>query len=558
MRASLPALLALALAACGGGGQIALQIDDLSLELDRPVYGEFVGDGPIEVSGRVSRPGAHVYVEGERVLTDADGRFTAQVPADAPYRIIDVGARLYGAAVKERVPVFRGHDPVETWPGGMTLRVGPEGLDHLGAMVGGMVDQMGWEDQLMAAFAPIDAGSFSLTPVGLRHLPTEVELIPAEEGMDAILSFKDLTLEMILDVPDLGYSAPITVGWAEVNVGSRVIPWVDEEALVFLTVGDPIVDWVDPVLTVEGAESDLLALLLEAVSWLVEPVLEAGLGLIFDNLGELALGGPYAFEQDMMGTPLALRLTDLYGDTYGLGGELGLGLGAAALVEHPDLPVPTDLPAGADAAIALHEGLFQVLIGQLGVLDMLSQELTLSGTMGDLVGMGITALPGGDQVDEGDGWCLQLEPGTAWVTRLQTGLDPLASIYLPDFQVSVAPQYGRGCGTWLSASLAVELGLNVRNGTAIGVDLTVHEGAVLSYEAAEGTWDEDEVIEGLGQWVESTVGLLAGSMLQFDLADLFGGQTAMLGATQLSLVDSRLMEEGPEGLAEISLSLWGE
>lgn len=547
-----PTILALLLTAgCGNSGQIALEISDLELQLDRPTYGMFAGDAPVMVSGKVSRPGALVEIEGETLTTDAEGRFTLQVPLDGPYRNIDVKATYFGATAEARVPVFRGRHPAETFPGGMSLRVGPEGLAALGEQGGALIDGMGLAEQLLAGIPVIDLGTLSLTPTALTHAPTVLLLMPAEDGLDAIISLRELRLQMDLVVPELGITEPVTLGWEEVQIGARVYPQVDEAGLVTLELGEPVMDWIEPSLAAGALPPEIGGLLLESVSWLVEPLLEGGIAMLFDAVGVLPLGGPYAFEQDLMGSALRVALTDLYGDPYGLGGDLSAGLGELLAVPDPDLPVITDLPAGADLAIALHEGVLHQAIAQMGVLDLLSQEITLSGTTGELLGMGITALPGGDQVVPGDGWCLTMEPGTAWVTRMQPGIDPFAAIYLPDFRLKVAPLYGRGCGEWLSASLAVEADLLVRDGSRLRFDLAVHEGVLLSYGAEPGTYDEAEVIAGLGTWLESMMGMLAGSALQLDLGDMLGNS---FGNTSLVVVDSAAM--GPEGLFAVSLGLW--
>ena len=88
-------------------------------------------------------------------------------------------------------------------------------------------------------------------------------------------------------------------------------------------------------------------------------------------------------------------------------------------------------------------------------------------------------LPGGeDAPDDAEGWCLNINPGTASVVRMQEGLDPLV-LYLPDMIVDIGVirvlgKIGWLCHYWRS-------GITVEDGAEIGIALDVGEGAVLYY-----------------------------------------------------------------------------
>jgi hypothetical protein len=189
----------------------------------------------------------------------------------------------------------------------------------------------------------------------------------------------------------------------------------------------------------------------------------------------------------------------------------------------------------------------------------------VGGMFGDLIGNGIKALPGGSDAPDGDGWCLSIEPNSARVARLQEGVSPLAVMYFPDFQLNAGVITGASgyCHEWLTASLAVEAGFVVKNGTELAFDLNVREGAVLLY-GSESDWEEAEVVEGLGSFLEASMGLL-GSQFSFDLADLMGGGSSddlfgAFGEMSIEIIDSEpLFDESgqhPEGLYAISVTLW--
>ena len=89
MRAAV-ALLPLALLSCQGQGVFEQVPPELTLAVEQPAYGDFVGDGPVVVSGTVSSPDAWVWVEGRRANVGSDGRFQVELPVLGAYRILDV------------------------------------------------------------------------------------------------------------------------------------------------------------------------------------------------------------------------------------------------------------------------------------------------------------------------------------------------------------------------------------------------------------------------------------------------------------------------------------
>jgi hypothetical protein len=154
------------------------------------------------------------------------------------------------------------------------------------------------------------------------------------------------------------------------------------------------------------------------------------------------------------------------------------------------------------------------------------------------------------------------------VVRLQEGIAPLAVLYMPDVFVDVGVMQGGACQDWLQASLAMEVGIDVRDGTAVGISMAVPEGAVLFYGADEDEWTEAEVVDGLGRFIVGSLDLLAGN-LSFDLADLLGGLGGGLGIPGLDgmalaprLVSSTPLLDAdgahPEGLYSLGMSLFAE
>jgi len=110
----------------------------------------------------------------------------------------------------------------------------------------------------------------------------------------------------------------------------------------------------------------------------------------------------------------------------------------------------------------------------------------------------------------------------------------------------------------------VEMGIALEDGASLGLDLQVPEGRILEYGATVD--DEDAVIQGLGDYLGGAIGLLAGSLLDFDLADLLaglGGEGGLsLGEIEPEFVGSAplLNEDGTwtEGLYAVSIKVWAD
>ena len=297
---------------------------------------------------------------------------------------------------------------------------------------------------------------------------------------------------------------------------------------------------------------------------------------MLDSIGTIELGGPIAFETDLLGTSVALNLTDLVTETQGIGAELALGINAPAASSPIGLIMPEAGTGGvhpdAQAAIAIHEGVLQLAIGDL-LIDLLGQVDALLGGFGDLIGGMVRTLPGGNQAPAApEGWCLGLDPGTAYVARLVPGTAPLGAVYMPDLVVDIGTRSGTTCTPWLKASLATEINLNLEGGTALGVDLVVAEGVVLEYGAVDQ--DPAAVAEALGTWLESTFGIVGG-LLNFDLADILGGlgglggsgdpadpASILLGGLAPAVLDNQPMVNPDGSQAEgqfvMSLQVWAD
>jgi hypothetical protein len=573
MRVSVPIVVFLASCASDQGLVLA---DPVSLVIDSPTYGEFLGDGPIEVVGHVTPTYAVVKVEGQQVAVDRDGRFTASIPFEDRYRIIDAEAAAAGTYQRVRVPVFDGADPVLSWPGAITLRVTPDGLTHIGDALGAVIDATGWADMLAAALPTIGQSGFELVPVGITHSPSAVVLTPATGGVDTAIALRDVTVhyQVSVDIFGQGYSAPVDIGFGTIAIGALAVPAVDDAGLLSITLTNAAVSLDDPHIEVFGVDSWLVDLIVGAVAdWVVEPIGELIVDLALGSFGTIPLGGPFAFSQDLVGTPIDIRLAEVWGDTQGLGAGLGVGIGEPAPTGHLQVPVPGAEAAPVHLAIGLHEGLLQTVLAG-GVLDMLTQDIQLPGTIGELIGNGVRNLPGGDSAPAGDGWCLALHPGSAEhvadpaeVVRLQEGVAPFATLYLPDLDVSIGISQGGVCTPWLEASMAAKIGLVVDDGTKISVDIGFVEGAVTSY-AATSDWEEGEVIAGLSTFLNGAMGLLGG-MVSFDLADLTGVSVdpstdplGVLGDLSPAIVSSTPMTDAQgvpvDGMYSIGIQLWEE
>ena len=513
--------------------------------MDAPVYGQFAGDGPVQVRGQVTDPGAKVWVEGREVVVGSDGTFHVELPVGGPYRIVDVEAANPKSHLRERLPVFSGRDPMETWPGGLSVRFTPRGLSHIGDTLGATLDDL-------QVFEGIASGIGATA----THDPIDVTLLSDPTGIALVGTVRDLVFALDIDLFGLG---DLRVGFETLALGATLLPEVDPQGYIVLSVTDTTVVVGDPILELGALDpqiiEDLLGGLTGGLSSLLDGVLDGVLGAT-----GIPLGGPFDIETDLLGTPVSMRLDDLFTDEDGLAVLLGLDLGDA---EQPVTVVaaPSWIGVGpSDLTLGVHEGLMQALLTS-DLLDLLDQDLALEGVLGTVLGVTIEGLPGGYMAPENTGWCLKVDPGSARVARLQSGTDPLATLYLPDLSFDIGVNTATAsCSPWLEASVALEVGFALRNGSELELELAVTEGVVHHY-ASTGNWTEEEVIASLGGLLEGLLGLVGGQ-LDVDLNDLLGGTLGggLLGESSLNLLDAQPLDDERgqpiEGLYGWSFRLW--
>jgi hypothetical protein len=561
----------LLLAACERG-TVDIPTPPLDLVVDSPTYGAFIGDGDAEVRGHVSPATARLWVEGVEVPVAADGAFAANVGVPDPTRVIDVQAWLPSTADEDqfewlRIPVFDRHDPRDTWIGGLGLRFTDEGLAELGQRLEGTVDGLAVEQQLLALIPAIDTTTFAITPRGARARPSQVSLTPSEAGVAMAVRLRDLELFAEISAT-IGFEirVPLRVNIPSIDIGATIKPGASTAGQLTLDVTDPVVSIPDIEVDANGLDLGLLDLL----AGLVAGAIDGAGGFI----GDLVVGaipevplGTFAFTTDLLGTPLSVKLAQVATDTDGVG--LGLQIGTTANL--PDrafslpLPVPPIPGRRTDAVLVAHEGLLEPLLDS-DLFSFLEQSLDVSGIFGQFLGAAISGIPGADDTEDIDGWCVTMSPGAARVARFNPDLSRLAVIHIPDLRLIIEADRGSGCRDWLDASLSLEARLGLQEGTKLGLDLAVVDGAVLAFDS-EG-YDPDEVVGALGGLVNTLTSLVGGT-LSFDLADLLGGlggasdPTNPLGA--LTAVQPKLLEATPlvdadgapkEGALAISMKLW--
>ncbi|MEZ4319238.1 MAG: hypothetical protein R3F61_17125 [Myxococcota bacterium] len=504
-------------------GTLQVPPQTLVLEVDAPVYAVFTGNDEVRVAGRVNLPAAVVTVENRRAVVGTDGTFDVTVPISGDYRNIDVRAYYFEQELRERIPVFSGVDPATQWPGGMGLRLTPRLLDPIAESIAVQVDASGWDESLLGLLGTgIESDTFRFVPTDLRHRAAEVLLIPDDEGLAFELRIRDLTL-----VIDAGFSlngtfvdTPSEIGFEEMVITARASVGVDANGLLTLELGQADLQLSDPVVQLGPIDGSFLGFAVQAVGDLIAGIGDFALDVVLGLVGTVPLGGPFAFEADLLGTPLEVSLAGLGTDVEGIWMDLGLGLGDPIpdpLVVHR--PTLAEGGPAADVVIALHEGLFASLVDS-ELLDLVSQDLELGGILGAGLGLVFTNLPGGDSAPDADGWCVSVVPGEARAARMGGALDDFATIYLPDLRLDVGITHdGIDCDPWLDASLALEARFVV-DGSKLDFELAAPDGAVFSYGATD-PWEEAEVIEGLGGLFDILIGF-AGSSLSIDLADLFG------------------------------------
>ncbi|MFT4624065.1 MAG: hypothetical protein ACI8PZ_002721 [Myxococcota bacterium] len=552
-----PLLIATGLLGCQGDGELGLgglgskapPRPPLALTVASPaVETTFVGGDSVRVTGSVAPADAVVWVEGRRVRVGNAGDFTVDLPLWAPYRIVDIEAADGLTQVRETRTVLAGDDPLASWPGAVSLVLTPGGLGRIVGDVGALVDGLGWA-QLVEGLAP----GFVVS-----HFPTTGFLAPTDDGIRFDVAFHGVELAFEL----LG--SPIALKWDTVDLALLADLTVDDAGVLGLSFGEPELALGRLSIDAFGIDAPFLeGWIDDGLDWVIG-LLEGALSLIL-GVGTVPVFGPIDLELDLLGAAVETRLSSVDVSSDGIAVVLGVGIDGPP-GDAGDIPRPPPAPwqPQADLRVGLHEGLFQLVLAS-DLLDLLDlSNLQLDGFLGNILALPLGGLPGGAVLPEADGWCISLDPGDARVARMPGGLEPLASLYLPELYVDIGYSTPEAqCLPWLQANIAAEALLVVEDGTRIGIDLVVADGTVLYY-ATELPWDEDGVIDGLGGVIESILSLLGGA-LEFDLAEIFGGLgsgtgTDLIPALSPHLIDSQPLRDDTgatvEGLHGMTLSLF--
>ena len=535
-----------------------------------PTYGDFLGEGPVPVVGQVSDASATVLVDGVVVPVGNDGIFRTSLAFSGDYEVVDVRAGGDGLVdVRERVPVFAGRPPVETFVDGLPGRMTNEGLLRLGGVIGAQVDATGWADQLLAQLPVVDTSVAKLVPREVTHSPTHVVVKGVEDGLEIGIELRDVTIvtDATFEVFGFTQTAQLDIEYKTVLLTAITEPSIREDGVVILTATETTIDFADPEFRVDGNPLGALAFLADVAAALLEPAGEFLADLLLGAVGEIELGGPFELDTELGETSLAVALHDIYGDPEGLGFIAAIGIDEPVPESPVILPAPppsSRVSEPVHLVVGLHEHVFDGLLGDQ-VSSALGSDLDL-GQFSAVVGNLVKGLPGGQFAPEGD-WCVALEPGPAQVVRLHEGIAPLGHLYLPDLTVDFGVDQGSGCETWLKVNLALEIAI-VPDGTEIGVEIVIGEGAVMEYGATTAAWTEGEVLVGVSDLVGTLSGVVGGQ-LSFDLAELLagdgegsGGPLDALGPLEPRILDSEQMIglEGVEieGMYAVSINLWPE
>ncbi|MFZ5478545.1 MAG: hypothetical protein ACOZNI_17375 [Myxococcota bacterium] len=495
----------------------------LSLTITSPTYGAFAGDGPVRIEGVVSPANAEVMVDGVIVRTNAFGEFTAEATFAEGRRalLVDVFALRGEEKVRQIVPVFDGVDPREADPGAITGLLTPTGLDAMEPLVAAQIDALGWEDQILAALPALETDYVSITPTAVSSDGAAVDLFPGADDVGLTVTLQQVTLSADIDV--LGWVIPMDAA-LDVTIGAHAVPDLADDMLT-LALTDAEVALGETALSFGGLEVPdwLMELIADPIAELVGQLGDALGDLLLDQVGAIEVGGPFAFETDLLGTTLSARLVDVGASLDGVGLGATVTTGEPAGDTLPEMPAlaaltPSGLPYQLGAAV--HEGLINTIVDAT-LADFLQIDLELEGSMGELIGGGIRALPGGEDVPEGtEGWCMSLDVGDARVVRMVEGTGtPFAQAWLPDVQLEIGTVLDGDCEDWLEAQLFAVVDLTLE-GTELSADFQVVDVKVLDY-GADTTWNDagDE----LGDVVEGLAGLAVGQ-LSFDLADMGFGE----------------------------------
>jgi hypothetical protein len=509
------------LAACSESGVIhTYPIPELTLTVTSPTYGEFAGSRTL-VTGTVSHADTVVTVEGEVVPVAEDLTFSVRLPFEKPYRIVDIAADLYGQHAEQRIPVFRGTDPSLSWPGGMSARLTSRGLDGLAALLAGTGESLLSEEVLLSALPALDLAGTQLGVDSITRSPVGVTLDPSPAGITARFEITELAFHLLAEgeLLFIPFSIPADLTFPEITLESLLTTRLDEAGQTVLVIGEPQIVFATPEVSISAVGFGWLSDLL--LGWLdIGDLLTGALDVAVGDLAPIPLGASFALPADLLGASLEIRTNGVTTDDAGVGIALGVGIDAPA----PTTALPVAIPAGeftepVDLSVAVHEGLLQPIL-ESDLLALIEQDLALPSFLGSFIGNLAKQLPGGSQAPDAFGWCVGIETGDPKVARFQPG-ETLLGIYLPDAVVTFGTfEEGQsGCTDWLVASLALELLVNVTDGTVIGFDIQAPEGKLLSYGATDV--DGDAVIAELGGTLSSLLGVLGG-LVELDINDLLG------------------------------------
>lgn len=498
----------------------------LALTLDSPTYGAFLADSPVVIEGSVLPADAQLVVAGRSVRPDRQGRFRVEVPFPTGQRayVAEVWAMDGDARQHVLVPVFDGTDPRVSDPGALTGLFTPLGLDALEPLIADQIDALGIEDQLLAGLPALETGFFSFVPSSVTSNGAEVDLSPGDGDVGLVVTIRDLAI--VSDITVAGFSFPLEVSLETVSLGGRAQPEVDAAGMLSLVLTDATVALADPGIAALGFDMPtwLADLLLDPVAQLLSGVAD-GLGdALLGQIPAIELGGPFAFDVDLLGTQLSARLVDVGASPEGLDLGITVATGGPAADTLPDdlAPLAPTTPSGKDyqLGLAVHEGLVNTLLDDT-LASFLDIDLPLTGVTAEILGGGIRSLPGGDQLPaESEGYCIGLHAGDARVIRMAEGTGaPLARVWMPDVDVDLQTIQGGACTPWLSANVFATVDL-VLSGTTVRADFDILEVRVTDYAAEGASWDDTG--NALATVVESLAGLLVGQ-LSFDLGDLAGG-----------------------------------
>lgn len=523
----------------------------LALTLDSPTYGAFLADSPVVIEGSVLPADAQLVVAGRSVRPDRQGRFRVEVPFPPGQRayVAEVWAMDGDARQHVLVPVFDGTDPRVSDPGALTGLFTPLGLDALEPLIADQIDALGIEDQLLAGLPALETGFFSFVPSSVTSNGAEVDLSPGDGDVGLVVTIRDLAI--VSDITVAGFSFPLEVSLETVSLGGRAQPEVDAAGMLSLVLTDATVALADPGIAALGFDLPtwLADLLLDPVAQLLSGVAD-GLGdALLGQIPAIELGGPFAFDVDLLGTQLSARLVDVGASPEGLDLGITVATGGPAADTLPDdlAPLAPTTPSGKDyqLGLAVHEGLVNTLLDDT-LASFLDIDLPLTGVTAEILGGGIRSLPGGDQLPaESEGYCIGLHAGDARVIRMAEGTGaPLARVWMPDVDVDLQTIQGGACTPWLSANVFATVDL-VLSGTTVRADFDILEVRVTDYAAEGASWDDTGI--ALATVVESLAGLLVGQ-LSFDLGDLAGGGLGGLALTPNIVSVEPLDDDGRWGV----------